>query len=135
MPHASTKSTGFTPIPLLIAVVIAGVFATVAIPKITQTQSRKRANAMKIDLLKLLAAEQAYYADSARYAEASTLVQLNRFSSSSGVARPTVRVGAHEWSATVTLRKRPREMCGISVNTRNPVSKTALHGEPVCRVQ
>jgi|SRR5438045_2522545 len=135
MPHASTKSTGFTPIPLLIAVVIIGILATIAIPEITEMQSRRRANAMKVDLRNLLAAEQAYYADSSRYADASTLVRLDRFRSSSGLTLPSVRVGARDWSATVTYRTRSGEMCGIGLNAANPISRTARDGEPVCKLQ
>lgn len=128
------KSPGFTPIPLLIAVLIAGVVATVAIPTISERQSRNRTNAMKIDLRDLLAAEQTYYADSSRYVDATTLVRLNRFRSSSGVALPLVSAGAQGWSAIVSYGKGSSTICGIAINTTNPIRRGARDGEPICRV-
>ena len=135
MPRASSKCTGFTAMPLLIALVIAGLLATVAVPRITETQSRMRANAMKIDLRNLYAAEQAYYADSSRYADARTLVRLHRFAGSGRAALPVVTIGPRDWSATVTYREDSGAMCAISLNTTNPISGTAQSGEPICNLR
>jgi Tfp pilus assembly protein PilE len=132
MPQLSTQRNGVTTITLLVALVIGGVFATVAIPKVTETKTRHRARMMKADLLNLAAAEQAYFADSARYADAPTLMKAAGYHSSAGVSLPVVRLGARDWSATVTYRDRAGAMCGISVHTTNPISVSTRDGEPVC---
>jgi type IV pilus assembly protein PilA len=63
----SRTNKGFTLIELLIVVVIIGILAAIAIPKFANTKTKAYTAAMKSDLRNLVTAEEAYFADSAKY--------------------------------------------------------------------
>src|SRR5258705_6157133 len=58
---------GFTLIELLIVVVIIGILAAIADPKIANMNDKHYLASMKSDLLNLITAEEAYFADSVKY--------------------------------------------------------------------
>ena len=78
---------GFTLIELLIVVVIIGILAAIAIPKFANTKGKAYVTQMKSDLRNLITAEEAFFADSAKYANATSLLKFNI---SSGVGTPTI---------------------------------------------
>ncbi|MES2178739.1 MAG: prepilin-type N-terminal cleavage/methylation domain-containing protein [Gemmatimonadota bacterium] len=122
---------GFTLIELLIVVVIIGILAAIAIPKFGATKGKAYIASLKSDLRNLVTAEEAFFADSVKYATYDT-TKL-KYRPSSGVMTPTIVVGSGYWSATITHSQVPSFSCGISVNTTNPVVATAGEGEPACK--
>ena len=130
----NTTRRGFTLIELLIVVVIIGILAAIAIPKFANTKVKAYTAAMKSDLRNLVTAEEAFFADSAKY---TTTIGSGgvTYRQSTGVNAPLIAIGAGYWSATVTHSQvqSPVITCGIGVNTPNTVVSTAGDGEPACR--
>src|SRR3954462_12979669 len=60
---------GFTLIELLIVVVIIGILAAIAIPKFSSTKEKAYVASEKADLKNLVNVQEAFYADSGRYAK------------------------------------------------------------------
>ncbi|CAN5452707.1 hypothetical protein BH09GEM1_BH09GEM1_43380 [soil metagenome] len=128
---STQRRRGFTLIELLIVVVIIGILAAIAIPKFAGTKQKAYIAAMKSDLRNLVTAEEAFFADSVKYATYDTT--KIKYRPSTGVNTPTIVVGSGFWSATITHTMIASFSCGIGVNTANPLIAKAGEGEPVCK--
>ena len=128
---STERRRGFTLIELLIVVVIIGILAAIAIPKFAMTKEKAYVAAMKSDLRNLVTAEEAFFADSVKYATYDTT--KIKYRPSTGVNTPTIIVGSGYWSATITHTMVAGFSCGIGVNTANPVVAKAGEGEPACQ--
>jgi type IV pilus assembly protein PilA len=126
----SRNRQGFTLIELLIVVVIIGILAAIAIPKFSNTKGKAYVTAMKSDLRNMVTAEESFFFDSAKY---STDITAIRFKQSTGVNAPVIVTGPGFWSATVSHSQLPASVCGIGVNTTNPVVTTANDGVTACQ--
>ena len=115
---------------MLIVVVIIGILAAIAIPKLSATKSKAYVTAAVADLRNLVTAEEAFFADSMKYT--ATVSQL-KYQNSNMVNTPTVVVGAGFWTATTTHTQLAGVTCGVSINTTNPVTAAAAEGQPICK--
>ena len=105
MPQNKNRK-GFTLIELLIVVVIIGILAAIAIPKFSSTKEKAYVASEKADLKNLVNVQEAFYADSGRYATQADLGTPNtptgKFSLSQGNTVVGIDGDATGWSAQIT---------------------------------
>lgn len=101
---------GFTLIEMLIVMVVLGILAAIAIPKLNVTRERSYFAAMKSDLKNVAAQEELYYADT--YTYTSSLNALE-FHVSDGVTITINEATTSGWAATATHAGIAGEQCGI----------------------
>ena len=122
---------GFTAVEFTIGLTIVGVLGAVAVKQIAAAKHTAEMIAMKIDLNRLVVAEEVYFADSAKYTnELSDL----EFRSTKDVAKPKVVAKTSGWAAIILGRDKvtpPR--CGVGVNDENPIAPSTADGQAVCR--
>lgn len=123
------RSRGFTLIELLIVVVIIGILAGIAIPKFVNTKEKAYVAQMKSDLKNLATAEEAHFYDSTFYT--TSLVALNNFSPSSGVAITVLEGDAKGWSAEAVHAQIPRR-CALFFGAAAPVPPATVEGRITC---
>jgi type IV pilus assembly protein PilA len=125
----AVKARGFTLIELLIVVVIVGLLAAIAIPKLANTKQKAYVAQMKSDLKNLATAEEGFFYDSAFYT--SSLASLNNFRSSTGVTLAVLEATPGGWSARATHSQTPRE-CVLYQGNASPVAPATSEGKITC---
>ena len=123
------KARGFTLIELLIVVVIIGLLATIAIPKVANTKQKAYVAQMKSDLKNLATAEEAFFYDSTFYA--SSLAALNNFNSSTGVTLTIVTATPGGWSARAIHSQTTRQ-CVLFQGNAPVLAPATVEGKITC---
>ena len=75
---------GFTLIELLIVVVILGLLASIAIPKLAATKDKAKMASVKNDLRNTMTAQEAYFADYSTFGNLSQLQAASNYNLSTG---------------------------------------------------
>lgn len=123
------NARGFTLIELLIVVVIVGLLAAIAIPKLANTKQKAYVGQMKSDLRNLSTAEEAFFYDSAFYT--SSLASLNNFRASTGVTITVQEATPGGWSAEAVHSQTPRK-CVLYQGNAAPLAPATVDGRITC---
>ena len=125
------RRRGFTLIELLVVVVILGVLAMIAIPKLQNTRGRGNAATLRSDLRSLSTAQEAYFYEHGTYTDRPENLNLD---SSPGVILTIVTASAHGWSATVTHPQSFPLTCALySGNVESPPPPAVHEGLIACQ--
>ena len=93
---------GFTLIELMVVVVIIGLLAAIAVPKLAGSKDKAKLASVKTDLRNLMTVQEAYYSDHAAYAPDYATLQTGTNNTLSSGNTATVAGTASGFTATVT---------------------------------
>lgn len=130
-----SSKKGFTLIELLIVVVIIGILAAVAIPKFSKTKDRAARASGITDIRNLATSQEAYYADSNRYAtiaDTGNVPGRMNFTTSAGNTALALTGTTTGWSGVVDIQS---GQCGIyhgAAARPAGMPVTIPSGVPVC---
>ena len=119
----SRTRNGFTIVELLVVVLVLGILAAIALPKLGGTRDKAKVAAVRSDVRNAETAEEGYFSDYGRYANMAQL-QANGFTVSPGT---TMRINANKRGYTVraTDKSIASAVKGCSVQVGGTASITA----------
>jgi prepilin-type N-terminal cleavage/methylation domain-containing protein len=114
------NARGFTFIELLVAFIVLGLLAAIAV-NLTKTRARAYLAVMQSDLRNLETAQESYFAEHDRYADGNTV----NFTPSVGVTFVNVATGGKGWSARAQHAKRTDVWCAVFVGNPSVIFSPA----------
>jgi general secretion pathway protein G len=120
------KRAGFTLIELMTVVVIIGLLAMIAIPKLANLKGRAQVAAMKSDLRNLVTLEENYFAQNLKY----TSDLGTAYTVSAGNRMPTIALTSDGWTATMSSAS-AGQVCAVFTGS-TPASPATKEGAPAC---
>lgn len=109
------KREGFTLIEILVAMLIVGVLAAIAIKVFWQAKDRSLQTTLQTDLKSLAVYQEQYFSDHEVYAP--DVGSLPQFDGSPGVIVSITNTAPEGWAAVTTHPSIPGTQCGLFVGT------------------
>jgi prepilin-type N-terminal cleavage/methylation domain-containing protein len=122
---------GFTLIELIIATVIIGILAAIAIPKFTATKEKAYVASMSSDLRNMATAQEAYLSDEATYYDGAVPSANLAYRLSSGVSITLSNVTGGGWAA-VTSHLQTGKTCAIFMGAAPVTAPAVTEGQVKC---
>ncbi len=126
-----TARDGFTLIELMLALVIVGLLAAIALPQFSHARERTYVAVMKTDLRNFVTAEESYFYDFSVYTSSVVSVEPRGFKTSANVSLQVNEATSSGWSATVSHVGTPVE-CYLFLGSAAPVGSATAEGVVSC---
>lgn len=129
----SSARSGFTLIELLIVIVIIGILAAIAMPKLAKTRERGYFRAMTSDMRNLVTQQEIYYSSPANQTYANQVSAIANFQMSPGVNISITTAGTTGWAATATHQALlSTQMCAVFIGNAAPEPPASTPGMVTC---
>ncbi|MDQ3699143.1 MAG: prepilin-type N-terminal cleavage/methylation domain-containing protein [Gemmatimonadota bacterium] len=130
-PRRPRPTAGFTLIELLITVVIIGILAMIAVPKLQTTKGKANTAGLKSDLRNLSVAQESYFYENQTYTNDTLALNLR---STGGVVLIFTEATGSGWAATTTHAFASPVTCGVRYgNAVAPIAAASQEGLIGCQ--